>query len=215
MPRKRDQQYEDRRQRIIDGALKAFATKGFEEATNKEIAEAAGINSPSLIYHYFKDKTDLFGAVLEQHIPLLQLVSHPEELSDLPLREALLRIGRAYLGMLGSPDSVAFLRMMLGEATRRPSVARIIGEAGPGRGLPFIAEYLRGQMDAGRLRRVEPAFAARYFMSPFVTLLLMRVILQQPDVQQIDAEQFLAQSVDLFLHGMLPLPHGGSPDGAS
>ena len=46
-----DQERIQRRQQIIDGALMVFAEKGFDKATNQEIAEAAGIGSAGLIYH--------------------------------------------------------------------------------------------------------------------------------------------------------------------
>jgi AcrR family transcriptional regulator len=51
MPPRDEQDYETRRQQIIDGALQVFATKGFERATNKDIALASKIGSPGLIYH--------------------------------------------------------------------------------------------------------------------------------------------------------------------
>ena len=62
MPPRDEQDFESRRQQIIDGALQVFASKGFEKATNKDIAVASGIGSPGLIYHYFKDKCDSFLA---------------------------------------------------------------------------------------------------------------------------------------------------------
>ena len=64
MPPRDESDYEQRRQQIIDGALQVFASKGFERATNKEIARAAKVRSPGLIYHYFKDKGDLFQQVV-------------------------------------------------------------------------------------------------------------------------------------------------------
>lgn len=53
MPPRDEQDFENRRQQIIDGALQVFGTKGFEKANNKDIAVAARIGSPGLIYHYF------------------------------------------------------------------------------------------------------------------------------------------------------------------
>ena len=38
MPTRNDQEYEKRRQQIIDGALDVFSGKGFEKATNRDIA---------------------------------------------------------------------------------------------------------------------------------------------------------------------------------
>src|SRR5262249_10292239 len=97
MPSRDEQDFEERRQQIIDGALAVFSEKGFEKATNKDIAEAAGIGSPGLIYHYFKDKSDLFRQVLEQRAPVLQLIARGDSIMDLPPREALTLFGNAFI----------------------------------------------------------------------------------------------------------------------
>lgn len=49
----------DTRQRILDAARVAFATHGYEVATNRSLATAAGITSGAL-YHYFESKLDLY-----------------------------------------------------------------------------------------------------------------------------------------------------------
>src|SRR5215471_17466191 len=97
MPPRDERDFEDRRQQIIDGALEVFASKGFERATNKDIAEAAGIGSAGLIYHYFKDKSDLFRQVLEQRAPVLQLLNRADAIMQLPPREALTLFGSTFL----------------------------------------------------------------------------------------------------------------------
>ena len=51
---------EERREQIIEAATFVFSRKGFQAATNKEIAAEAGI-APGLIYHYFKDRQDLLA----------------------------------------------------------------------------------------------------------------------------------------------------------
>ena len=84
MPPRDDTDYENKRQQIIDGALAVFAEQGYENATNKAIAQAAGIGSPGLIYHYFKDKADLFQQMLEQRAPVLQMLSHAGDLMERP-----------------------------------------------------------------------------------------------------------------------------------
>jgi AcrR family transcriptional regulator len=59
----------DRRGRILEAALRLFADKGFDAATNKDIAAAAGI-TPGFIYHYFKSKRQVLLEALEKHSPL-------------------------------------------------------------------------------------------------------------------------------------------------
>ena len=50
----------ERREQILKAAFEEFAAKGFKGATIKSIAEAAGLQSPALIYWYFPDKEALF-----------------------------------------------------------------------------------------------------------------------------------------------------------
>ena len=123
MPYRDDEDFERKRPQIIDGALEVFASKGFEKATNKDIADAAGVRSPGLIYHYFKDKADLFRKVLEHRAPALQLLGHPDELMALPPRELLTLLGRSFLESIGSPATLGMFKLILGESMRRPAVA--------------------------------------------------------------------------------------------
>src|SRR5687768_17970786 len=204
MARRRETEFEGRRQRIIDGALHVFAEKGYEEATNKEIAAAAGINSPGLIYHYFKDKEDLFRQVVEKRIPLMQLLSHPDELEGDSPRQLLTKIGEAYLRILEDRDAVNAFRLIIGEAARRPHVAQIFNELGPNRIFGFLAEYFQKLMDSGIFRKADPAMAARFFFSPFIVFVLTREVFRQPQAQSIDPASFLNENVDHFLRAMEP-----------
>jgi AcrR family transcriptional regulator len=193
--------YDERRQQIIEGALKVFSAKGFIEATNKEIAEAAGINSAGLIYHYFASKEDLLRAIIEQYSPALQLVARAEAMRALPLEEALRQFGRAYLRVMDDPQIGGFMRLLLGEALRSPEIARVFGEVGPLRVLQLLADYLRGKMDEGLLRRADPMIAARCFIGPLVTCVLARSILGL-DRLAVDPATFVTTSVDIFLRGL-------------
>jgi TetR/AcrR family fatty acid metabolism transcriptional regulator len=54
----------DKRERILDGALKAFARKGFYNTKVSEIASEAGV-ADGTIYLYFKNKDDLLISLFE------------------------------------------------------------------------------------------------------------------------------------------------------
>ena len=159
MPRRDDQEYQERRQQILRGALVVFSQKGFEKATNKEIAHAAGIGSPGLIYHYFKDKADLLRELLEDLSPGLQLMASRDLVLDRPLHEVLKFVGQAFLAALTDHEGIALFRVMLGEALRRPVVAEMLNDLGPMPTFAFMSQYLSAQMDAGVLRRTDPGAA--------------------------------------------------------
>src|SRR5215470_4246707 len=147
-----EQERTDRRRQILEAALKVFSTKGFHKATNKDIAEAAGGISPGLIYWYFKDKHDLFLSIIRERAEILQLADHPEQLMELPPREALALIGRVYLAALSSPGNLPLFRMMIGEAMRFPQLGDMVYKLAASRLLEVITRYLQLQIDQGRLR---------------------------------------------------------------
>jgi AcrR family transcriptional regulator len=198
----RQHRHLSRRQQIIDAALRVFASKGFEKATNRDIAQEAGIKSPGLIYHYFKDKADLFRQVAEERAPALQLISRGDELMDLPPRRALTRLGMSFVKTFSDPMAAAMLKMMLGEAVRRPVVAELFNSIGPGRGFALLTRYLEHQMDLGVLRRTHPGAAARCFVGPLIAYVLTREVFVQPDSTTLSPEAMVETAVDTFLRGM-------------
>ena len=203
MPTRDEQDFESRRQQIIDGALQVFASKGFEKATNKDIAAASEINSPGLIYHYFKDKHDLFRQVLEHRIPMLQLLSHSEEMMALPPREALTVFASTFLKVVDNPKAIALTKLMLSESIRHPIVAQMLNSIGPGRGFAFLTDYLAKQMDAGVLKKMDTGAAARCFVGSLIAFILTREVFPQPDAQTLEPETMVKTVVEVFLQGML------------
>jgi len=56
----------DNRSRILDCALRLFASRGYDAVGVQEIVDAAGITKPTL-YHYFGSKQGLLDALLEEY----------------------------------------------------------------------------------------------------------------------------------------------------
>lgn len=67
MTRVRADDYEAKRQTILDKAAALIARKGFDIATMMEVAKACGA-SKSHLYHYFPSKEDLLYAIVHEHI---------------------------------------------------------------------------------------------------------------------------------------------------
>jgi AcrR family transcriptional regulator len=189
MPQRDEQDFENRRQQIIDGALQVFSSKGFDKATNKDIAIASGIGSPGLIY-------------LEQRMPVLQLLTHVyEEMMNKPPQEVLAIFAKSFLRVADNPTSIALMKLLIAEAFRQPQVAQMLNKAGPSRSIEFLTRYLAGQMARGVLKPMDPRAAARCFIGPLVAYLITEVFLQ-PDARQLDAETMVSTTVEVFLQGM-------------
>src|SRR3954453_22537309 len=54
-----------KRRQIMDGAREMFLTQGFDAASMGEIARAAGVSKGTL-YVYFKNKEQLFEAIVQE-----------------------------------------------------------------------------------------------------------------------------------------------------
>jgi AcrR family transcriptional regulator len=81
MTRARADDYEDKKQVILDKAAALIARKGFDVATMMDVAKACG-TSKSHLYHYFPSKEDLLYAIVHEHITrqaqdLARIVAQP------------------------------------------------------------------------------------------------------------------------------------------
>src|SRR5215212_5331188 len=113
---------EDRREQILDAALRAFARKGFARTTNKDIAREAGI-TPGLIYHYFESKEGLFRAIIDGRSPLQVVRTPPAQLLEQPPEQALRFFIRQLLAIAESESFVQLIRLFLPEVIHDPAMA--------------------------------------------------------------------------------------------
>ena len=81
MTRVRSEDYDSKKQVILDKAAALIARKGFDQATMMDVANACG-TSKSHIYHYFPSKEDLLYGIVRAHITrqaddLVRIVEQP------------------------------------------------------------------------------------------------------------------------------------------
>jgi AcrR family transcriptional regulator len=80
------------RERILAAAEDVFAKEGFERTTLREVASLAGIQQPGL-YKYFKNKNELYNAVLERMLhPLIEMLKDQRDAADVNRRMNALRV---------------------------------------------------------------------------------------------------------------------------
>ena len=195
---------EDRRGQILDAAFEEFASKGFKGATIKSIAHEAGVNSPALIYHYFPDKEALFNAVLESRALLLRTARDPDTMLDRPPEEVLPEIARAYFATVGNPAAQRMMKLMVGEAMRRPQLAEMIGRATAVRVLGFLKNYLSRQVELGRLRPHDVRSSARAFVGMLIPQAAGKILFTALREDGLTDEEHLETAVGIFLEGLRP-----------
>ena len=194
----------DRRGQILDAAFEEFSTKGFKGATIKSIAGAAGLQSPALIYWYFPDKEALFDAVLHTHAPLRTTVDDPASLMDRPPEAVLPEIARAYFATVNNPVSQRMMKLLVGEAMRRPALADMLGKATAARVLGFLKEYLSRQVELGRLRPHDTRSSARAFVGMLIPQAAGTILFPALRADGLSDEDHVETAIGIFLEGLRP-----------
>jgi len=101
------------RQRIIEVALEAFATRGFEATTTADIADMLQMTGPSL-YHYFRTKEELLFAGMDHILERLHTSVTAAATGKGTVRERMVRVLQAQLKVeLGSGGAASLVNAHL------------------------------------------------------------------------------------------------------
>jgi AcrR family transcriptional regulator len=191
---------EDRREQIITAAMEVFARKGYNQASNKDIARQAGI-TPGLIYHYFESKEALLKAIFETRTPLRLFRSFPPEMLDLPPEKLLRFLVQQMLAIVENENFVQLVRIYLPEAIYNPQAA-LLGNTAISEAIHFVENYLAARMSTGELRQVDPGLVTQFLLGSVMDLVLRRQVLKDPVTLQYTQEQIVDSVVDLVLQGL-------------
>ncbi len=155
-----------RREEILDAARHVFAQNGFEGTTVADVARQARVASGT-VYLYFASKLDLFAAL---NARLLEVIVSAMRDADAPpdLREG--TSARIHAVFAASSEHRDLLRLVFLNPDPRTEVARRMRRADEKRLRP-LAELLRGGMEAGVVRRADPALLAKLVNGVTITAL--------------------------------------------
>jgi AcrR family transcriptional regulator len=148
---------------IVDGARKVFLSRGFDAASMGDIAKAAGVSKGTL-YVYFKDKDELFAAIVRGECVMQADGIFDFDHADHDVEAVLLRHGKAFVTKIGDPARMSTWRTVIAIAERMPELGRKVYETGPAVGVAKLAAYLRAQIDAGVLAIEDCEVAAAQFI---------------------------------------------------
>ncbi len=108
----------DKRQRILDAAVRVFAKKGFHATRVSEVAKAAGV-ADGTIYLYFKSKDELLVSLFEDRVERLLAYLETELPSAASASQRLRRIIELQLGLLeGERDLAEVITVILRQSTK-------------------------------------------------------------------------------------------------
>lgn len=202
---------EERRQQIVDAALRVFAREGYMGATNKDIALEAGVTA-GLIYHYFADKRALFEAVLTEHTPLGEIgtLLADDAASELAPRDLVFALVKNLITRMEASENIGAFRCIVAEAVHKPEMTALFN-AKSARMVEALAGYLRGQMERGRLREMDSTLVAQLIVGSVLASVMRRKVTKDPLLSAYSAEQIATTLTELVFHGLEPPAAGALP----
>jgi TetR/AcrR family transcriptional regulator len=197
---------EDRREQIIEVAVRLFSQRGFRGTTTKEIAAAAGVNE-AIIFRHFSTKSELYAAIIDRKansaaMKALRsaLAEAIEQSDDRMVFETL----AFHMLEFHERDDTA-MRLLLYSALEGHELAEMIARNHILKTHQQMAEYVKKRMAAGVFRRMDPMVAVRCFMGMIIVQVMNKKFFLCAEGQMtpnITNRQAAAAFTDLFLASM-------------
>lgn len=194
---------EDRPREICAAALEVFAEKGFAAAKLDEIAKRAGVSKGTL-YLYFKDKADLFRAVVRDTVaPNIETVRTLLEGTDLPFADIIRMFLPRFAAITSRVRVGAVAKMVIGESRNFPELAKVWHDEVVSRALGLIAGLIERAQAKGEVRPGDPRLHAFSLMGPMLMGILWRETLQPAGGAPLDLDALAKQHAETVLEGLL------------
>ncbi len=194
-----------KRAAILDAAKRMFTAHGFERVSMDQIAAEAGV-SKLTVYSHFGDKETLFSAAIsakcEEQLEQGLFAVDPNS----SLREQLLGIGRAFVALINSAESLAIHRVVTTQPTPA-KLGQLFWDAGPRRVQQAFESFLRDEIAAGALDIPEVHRAASQFFCMLKGETHMLLLCGCIDcVDEAESEAHVQATVDMFLRAYQTAP---------
>lgn len=195
---------ENRASEIARAALELFVTRGFAATKLEDVAKEASV-SKGLPYLYFKNKEELFKAVISEAIagPLAEAndVIDRFEGSSEELLRALVDGFRAF----EETPAGGVVKLILAEAGNFPDVAKFYCTNFDVRGRDLFIRTLRRGVENGEFRPLaDLETTAIVILQPLAMFSVWKRSLAPFDPGKVDGDQFYAAYLDFVLKGLRP-----------
>ena len=198
--RKPDGRSEKSRARILASARKLFLDRGYD-INLEEVAADAGMVKRTL-YNHFTNKRSLLDAVLDA-----EHAGYKDNAPDYPgtdLRGLLMHYAVLHRRFVLSENGVKFYRLIVGDVSQFPEMAREVYRAGVGAVIEDLARQLDQAIAAGTAKPVDTRRMAERFYSALGGMSHRRAVaglgFDPPEFQ----DSYMDETVEMFVQAMEP-----------
>lgn len=163
---------EEKRQKILETANEMFLESGFDSISMSDIAAKVG-GSKATLYGYFKNKEEIFVAVMMANARKLAGKAFSALDKPLPLDKKLSLFGYEYLAFILSKDMVDMKRRVMAHSDK-VDIASQVYKCGIAASWQRVADLLAQGMKDKRIKKGDPWLAAMQFKSLLEADLMIR-----------------------------------------
>ncbi|MER5179014.1 TetR family transcriptional regulator [Streptomyces sp. NPDC002896] len=171
----------DTRERILRAAREEFSERGYEKASVRGIAKAAGVDS-ALVHHYFGTKEQVFEAAVE--VVFAPALKAPEAITEGPLEGVGERFTRFLFGVWENPATRTPLLAVVRSAMNNEAAAAVFRRLITGQLLRRVAGHVGGP---------EAELRAELAAAQLVGVAMMRYVIKLEPLASADVEQIIAR----------------------
>ena len=189
---------DQKRQAILEAAVKHFLAVGYERTTLDMVAKEASV-STATVYKHFSTKRDLFGGIMAK---VWETEVNAAELS-IPNADpvtTLTAIGQEYARLLREPRIAALTRVIIAEAPRFPELGEELYRRGKKPYLEQLHVYLQREIAQKHYQIEDVPLAARQFLGMINDVIFWpRFLVMDLEVTQAEVGRVVAEAVKTFL----------------
>jgi AcrR family transcriptional regulator len=164
------------RDRVLQAALELVGHNGLSGLSMDQLAAQAGTSRANL-YRLFPGKAALFRELVAAYSPLQPILEVLEERGEDPPEVVMPELARRAARHLDG--RIGLVRTLFLEITGSEPEAEGGRELALRRGFGAAAAYIVAQMQAGRLRPMDPALAIQMFVGPVMVHLMTRPVAER------------------------------------
>ncbi len=210
-PRRLTERHQEQQQRVLEVAVRLFATHGYEATGMRAIAEAVGLR-PASLYHYFPSKEAILEALFAA------AAAGPrrgvgELRHSATLRGVLTTAGQGFLAGVADLRAKRLLEVLFLAAHQRSDwgqryLAQLSDPAQEG----LAAAIERVLPDSAR-PHVQPLWLAKQFIGALLSFVLHEEVIRREERNDPTREEYLRQLVNIMAGGVERAAESAPSDG--
>jgi len=192
---------EQRPSEIINAAFEEFSKRGYEAARLEDVADRVGVTKGT-IYFYFKDKRELFKAVVQKFIqPIFRQVAGLDSNYEGTTQELMHdQLKVIYRELVRNRRANQLMRLIIAEGPQFPELPEVYYREIVRHGIEVLRHVIERGVARGEFRRSRISEFPQLLFAPVMTAVIWNLLFNR--LKPLDLDRYSEAHLDLLLNGL-------------